>query len=47
MGVWQNLFEYGVLLRYYQILKGSVPDFTEKMTHNLYQYFLKGAGVAR
>jgi hypothetical protein len=31
----QRLFEYGEQLGYYQILKGSLITFTEKLTHNL------------
>jgi hypothetical protein len=34
MGIWQDLFEYGEQLGYYQILKGSLITFTEKLTHN-------------
>ena len=35
MGIWQDLFEYGEQLGYYQILRGSLITFTEKLTHNL------------
>ena len=34
MGIWQNLFEYGGQLEYYLEVKGSVTNFTEKLTHN-------------
>ena len=34
MGIRQDLFEYGEQLGYYQILKGSLITFTEKMTLN-------------
>jgi len=42
MGIWQDLFELRKYLGYYQILKGSVSDFTEKLTHNLSGSFFGG-----
>ena len=35
VGIWQDLFEFRKHIGYYQILKGSLITFTEKMTHNL------------
>jgi len=36
MGIWKVVFEYGGQLEYHLKMKGSVTDFTEKLTNNLF-----------